>query len=367
MWVVIDPPLSIRERLEARLARGLVGLSPRTQVRLAGGKPVRRDGQELDPGIQLMLAAAGRFRGGASLRGFAGPDASAAEVRSQVRREALALSARRTPVQRVSDLDVDGAAGPLRARHYVPPEPRGPHPLLVFLHGGGWTIGDLDTHDEPCRILCRHGGMHVLAVAYRLAPEHPFPAAVEDARAALDWALEHAQQLGADPARVAVGGDSAGGNLATVAARLITPAREQGPVLQILIYPAVDFTERRRSIELFGDGFFLTADDRDWCQSNYLGGPAADLADPRASPLRAESLAGLPPAIVATAAFDPLRDEGEAYADALTAAGTPTVLRRFPGLIHGFINMTAVNRTAHDATLEIAAMARAALALLDHC
>ncbi len=249
----------------------------------------------------------------------------------------------------------------------MPPEPRGPHPLLVFLHGGGWTIGDLDTHDEPCRILCRHGGMHVLAVAYRLAPEHPFPAAVEDARAALDWALEHAQQLGADPARVAVGGDSAGGNLATVAARLITPAREQGPVLQILIYPAVDFTERRRSIELFGDGFFLTTGDRDWCQSNYLGGPAADLADPRASPLRAESLAGLPPAIVATAAFDPLRDEGEAYADALTAAGTPTVLRRFPGLIHGFINMTAVHRAAHDATLEIAAMARAALALLDHC
>jgi len=309
-----------------------------------------------------MLAAAVRFRGGASLLGSAGPEATPAEVRLASRRDALALNARPTAVQRVNELQIGGGRGLLWARHYVPSEPGSRHPLLVFLHGGGWSIGDLDTHDEPCRILCRHGGMHVLSVDYRLAPEHPFPAGVEDAKAALEWAIDHAEELGADPARVAVGGDSAGGNLAAVATQMLARARDRVPALQVLIYPATDFTQRRASIELFGEGLFLTGADRSWCQNNYLG-PDAHPSDPRASPLLAENLSGLPPAIVVTAAFDPLRDEGEAYAHTLEAAGTRVVLRRFPGLIHGFINMTPINRAAHDATLEIAAMARAALAL----
>ena len=360
---MIDPPLSVRERLEARIARGLMRLSPRTQVRMAGGSPVRLDDQELDPGIQLTLAAAERLRGGASMRGSAGPDATAQEIRQAARREAVGLTAHPTSVKRVSELQVAGATGPLRARHYVPPESGGPHPLLLFLHGGGWTIGDLDTHDEPCRILCRHGGLHVLSVDYRLAPEHPFPAAVQDTEAALGWAFEHAAELGADPARVAVGGDSAGGNLAAVISQMSARSAERAPSLQLLIYPATDFTERRRSMELFGEGFFLTGADRDWCQSCYLDNAEAELTDPRVSPLLADDLAGLAPALVVTAAFDPLRDEGEAYARALTAAGTPTVLRRVPGLIHGFINMTSINVPARDATIEIAAMARVALAL----
>jgi acetyl esterase len=361
--VLIDPPLSVGERLEARVVRALGRLSPSAQLRLSGGTVVRVDGQELDPGIQLTLAAALRFRGGASMRGSAGPDATVAEVRSASRRDALALTARPTAVERVNELQVTGAAGLLRARHYVPPEWGGRPPLLVFLHGGGWTIGDLDTHDEPCRILCRHGGAHVLSIEYRLAPEHPFPAAVEDAKAALDWAFAHAAELGADPVRVAIGGDSAGGNLAAVATQASARAGGRIPALQVLIYPGTDFTQRRASTELFAEGFFLTEQDRMWCQSNYLDGTDADPGDSRASPLLAPDLSRLSPAIVATAAFDPLRDEGEAYAHALKAAGTPAVLRRFPGLIHGFINMTAINRAAHDATLEIAAMTRAALAL----
>ena len=359
---MLDPPLTRRERLEAGVARGFSRLSPRTQLRLAGGRPVTIDGQELDPGIQLVLTAGERLRGGISLTGPGGASAPPAEIRAATRRDALAVSGRRTAVGAVRELEVGGAAGPLRARHYIPDEPGGPHPLLVFLHGGAFTIGDLDTHDEPCRVLCRHGGLHVLSIDYRLAPEHPFPAAVEDAHAALLWGFEHARELGADPARVAVGGDSAGGNLAAVASRL-TAAEGRRAALQVLIYPTVDFSRRWPSADLFGQGFFLTETDRNWAEANYLGGTNADRRDPRLSPLLADDFGGLPPAIVVTAAFDPLRDEGEAYAAALRAGGTPVVLRRIPGMIHGFINMTAINRTAREATVEIGAMTRAASTL----
>ncbi len=359
---MLDPPLTRRERLEAGVARGFSRLSPRTQLRLAGGRPVTIDGQELDPGIQLVLAAGERLRGGVSLTGPGGPIASAAEIRATTRRDALAISGRRTVVGAVRELEVRGAAGQLRARHYIPDEPGGPHPLLVFLHGGAFTIGDLDTHDEPCRMLCRHGGLHVLSIDYRLAPEHPFPAPVEDAHAALLWGFDHARELGADPARVAVGGDSAGGNLAAVASRL-TAAEGRCAALQVLIYPTVDFSRRWPSGDLFGQGFFLTENDRNWAEANYLGGTKADRTDPRLSPLLADTFGGLPPAVVVTAAFDPLRDEGEAYAAALRAAGTPVVLRRIPGMIHGFINMTAISRSAREAMVEIGAMTRAASTL----
>lgn len=361
--MALKSPLSARERLEARTARGLMRLPPAVQLRLAGGTPVRIDGQELDPGLQLTLAAAVRFRGDASIRGAAGPAATAQDVRAASRREAMALTVRPTPVKQVSELQVPGADGLLRARHYVPPEPGDPHPLLVFLHGGGWTIGDVDTHDEACRILCRHGGLHVLSVEYRLAPEHPFPAAPQDAQAALDWAFEHADELGADPDRVAVGGDSAGGNLAAVVSQTCARERDTAPALQLLIYPATDFSQSRRSMELFGEGFFLTGADRDWFQGNYLDAAGVELVDPRISPLLATDLSGLAPALVVTAAFDPLRDEGEDYADALRQAGTPVAQWRAPGLIHGFINMTSINRAAREATVAMAAMARAALAL----
>jgi acetyl esterase len=324
------------------------------------------DGQQLDPGIQLALRSL-ELRGYPTMVGPPGADPEPAEVRARVHREALVFSLVKTEVGSVRELEVDGAAGPLRARHYRPARAgaAGKQPLLVFLHGGGFVIGDLDTHDEPCRMLCQHAEMQVLSIAYRLAPEHPFPAAVEDALAAFRWAVDHAGELGADPDRVAVGGDSAGGNLAAVIAQLA--AHDGGPVpgLQLLIYPATDLTETRTvSGRLFADGFFLTENDRQWASRHYFAGRSdTDKSDLRASPALAEDLSGLAPAIVVTGGFDPLRDEGEAYAHALREARTPVVSYRAPELIHGFINMTTVP-AARDAVLRLAGMVRASLELV---
>jgi acetyl esterase len=202
----------------------------------------------------------------------------------------------------------------------------------------------------------------VIAFDYRLSPEHPFPAAVDDAREALRWAQANAASLGADPARVGVAGDSAGGNLAAVVSQLASRDGGPAPSVQLLIYPVVDFTTRRRSRELFGEGFLLSNREMDWFEDNYLGPERAQAGDPRASPLLADDLSGLPPALIVTAAFDPLRDEGEEYARALRKAGTPVLLRRFPGLIHGFIGAVGVSRICQDAVVEIAGATRAMFA-----
>jgi acetyl esterase len=346
---------TLAQRGEARTARAMAKL-PRAVQRALAGRPVRIDGQELDPGIQLMLRAR-RARGRDAL--FADEDTTADARRLGFRQECVALVRRPTPVAGVAELEVDGGAGRLRARHYSPREHAGLDPLLVFLHGGGWTVGDLDTHDEACRMLCRHAGVHVLSVDYRLAPEHPFPAAVDDALAAWRWAQANAARLGADPERVAIGGDSAGGNLSAVVAQALARDGGPAPTLQVLIYAATDLADRSRpSSTLFGEGFVLTNRDRDWCERQYQ---AADPADPRVSPLRAESLAGTAAAIVVTAAFDPLRDEGEAYAQALREMDVPVATFRAEGLIHGFLNLTTVNRASRDAVLVLAGMIRAAL------
>jgi acetyl esterase len=260
----------------------------------------------------------------------------------------------------VRDIEVDGAAGRLRARHYAPAESRRRRlPLILFFHGGGFVLGDLDSHDAPCRLLAHHAGAHVVAVDYRLAPEGPFPAAVDDATASLRWAFDNAAALGADERRVAVAGDSAGGNIAAVVSWQAVHDGGPPPCLQLLIYPATDFVERSRSHELFEEGFLLTRADMDWFSATYTAG--ADLADPRLSILRADGLEGLPPAIVVTAGFDPLRDEGEAYAARLGEAGVPVLARRFPGLLHGFINLTGLSRTSRDALVEVAGATRALL------
>jgi acetyl esterase len=261
------------------------------------------------------------------------------------------------------DLTVDGAAGRLPARHYVPTSSSTAQPLIVFFHGGGFVQGDLDSHDVPCRLLARHSGAQVLSVDYRRAPEFPFPAAVEDACAALRWGIEHASELGASPDRVAVAGDSAGANLAAVAAWEASRrpgADESGPMLQILIYPVTDFAARTRSHELFEQGFLLIREDMDWFTVQYAAD--ADRQDPRLSIVRAPSLGAVPPALVVTAGFDPLRDEGEAYAARLREAGVPVVLRRFHGLIHGFLNLVGISRSSLDAVVEIGGAARALLA-----
>ena len=352
-------PESLSLRIQQWGALALDALPPRVQVRLSGRPPISIDGDTLAPEVQLGLAVLG-LRREPALQTL--PPPSAREGR---RRLAAVYAGRRMDVGTVEDLELPGGAGLVRARHYAPRELGGPHPLLVYYHGGGFTYGDLETHDGTCRLLCRHAGAHVLAIDYRLAPEHPFPAAVQDARAALAWACANAGSLGADPGRVGVSGDSAGGNLAAVVAQLAARDGGPAPVLQLLIYPATDFTRRRRSRELFGEGFLLTNDEMDWFETNYLGEARTGAADPRASPLLAEDLSGLAPAYVVTAAFDPLRDEGEEYAQALRAAGTPATLRRFPGFIHAFVAAAGVSRPARDAVIEIAGVTRGMFAAGD--
>jgi len=342
------------DRVRYRVARTLVGLPPGWQVRLSGQVPVVRDGLTLDPQVQFLLAARARLRLTPLER------LSPIAARLQARHEAAAATGLPIRVGAATELTIDGAVGPLAARHYAPirPDP-GPHPLLLFLHGGGFVVGDLDTHDQTCRLLCRYGGVHVLAVDYRLAPEHPFPAAPLDAEAALRWALAHATELDADPDRVAVGGDSAGANLAAVlSARL---AHEDGPrpAAQLLIYPPVDRFTDYPSLELFADGFFLTRAEIDWFQQCYAAN--VDRTDPMLSPLNAADLSGLPPAILVTAGFDPLRDEGEAFAARLREAGTEVLFRREPNLIHGFANMIDLSQAARTAMVMLAGELRAVL------
>jgi len=250
-------------------------------------------------------------------------------------------------IAKVEERELPGPAGPLRVRCYTP-HGTGPFPLLVYFHGGGFVLCSLETHDSTCRLLANGAGCVVVSVDYRLAPEAKFPAAAEDCYAATRWAADHAVSLGARPGRLAVAGDSAGGNLAAVVAQL---ARDRGgPALlhQLLIYPVTDCRFDTESYVKNASGYLLTRDMMMWFWNHYLESPA-QAADPLASPLRAADLAGLAPATVLTAEFDPLRDEGEAYARRLTDAGVPTRLRRFDGMIHGFFAMTEIVDCAGEA------------------
>ena len=324
-------------------------LSPRLQRRLAGGKPVEIDGNTLDPSVQLLLEL--RKRNGAKPWHAYTP----LEARRAFAAESRVGALRPMAVGAVRDLTVDGAEGPLGARHYAPPaEGAAPAPLLVYLHGGGFMVGDLDSYDSVCRLLCRHAGVHVLSVDYRLAPEHPFPAALHDSRAALEWAFAHAAELGADPARVAVGGDSAGGNLAATVTRLTTRDGAPIPAMQLLIYPATDVESHWRSRELFRDGnLLLTTRDIDFFEQHYMGETAEE--DPLGSPLHAGDLSGLPPALTLCGECDPLLGESRAYAEKLRAAGNDASFTLYPGQIHAFLNMGGVIGDADKAIAEIAA------------
>jgi acetyl esterase len=262
------------------------------------------------------------------------------------------------PCDFVEEIEIPGAAGPLRARIYRP-DAEGPLPTVVFIHGGGFVLGDVETHDNQCRTLANELGAVVLSTDYRRAPEERFPAALDDALAATRWAAEHVDELGGDPAKLAVAGDSAGGNLAAVVAQ---QARETGPALagQLLIYPGTDFVTRHPSEEENAEGYFLTLADMEWFADHYTGD--ADRSDPRLSPGLSTDLTGLPPAVIATAEYDPLRDQGNAYADALEAAGVPVVKRCYPGLIHGFFDLSALSPAAAAAVREVCADFRALLA-----
>jgi acetyl esterase len=264
------------------------------------------------------------------------------------------------PVGEVVPLRIPGPDGDLDARLYRPAGASGePLPILAYFFGGGWVLGNLETSDGICRRLCADAGCLVVSVAYRLAPEHPFPAAPRDCHAAVRWLAAHAGALGGDPARLAVAGDSAGGNLA---AAVTLQAREAGPALaaQVLVYPNVAYNADTPSMRDNTDPFFFNRTSVGWYWGHYLADPA-DGADPLASPLRAADLSGLPPALVITAEYDPLRDEGEQYAERLRAAGVPVELARYDGMTHGFFTMTGALQAARAATARVAEYLRKAL------
>lgn len=228
-------------------------------------------------------------------------------------------------------------------------------PVLVFLHGGGWVFGDLDTHDAMCRAFAYEAGCLIVSVDYRLAPEHKFPAALDDSLTVLDWVAANAADIGGDAARIAIGGDSAGGNLAAAACQA---ARDKGGpaiVFQLLIYPATDFTADMTSPRSNAAGFGLSDVAIEWMRNCYLNDPF-DTTDPRASPAMAKNLSNLPPALIQTAEFDPLHDEGKAYADAMRGAGNTVIHINYPGMIHGFMRMGAL---VDDAALGISDAAKA--------
>jgi acetyl esterase len=349
-----DTKIRKRQLLQGYAARALSRLPQRVKLRLSGQPPIVIDGQTMDPQLQLVLAVSRRR----NRYGLCEPTPEAA--RQRLRRDIRIFGGPKTRVKAVRDFYIEGEGGRLPLRHYAALSNGKRRELLVYLHGGGFCIGDLETHDEVCRLLCRFAATNVLSVDYRLAPEHPFPSGLNDAMAALGWAQENAASLGADASRVAVGGDSAGANLATVAARL-SLSEGKPPLAQLLIYPATDAETPRPSRDLFGKGFFLNTSDGDAFINHYLAGTDSGRRDPRVSPLLAPSLKGMPRALVATAGFDILRDEGEAYAEALSGMGTTVMKRRFPSLAHGFANMTGICPAARRAMIEIARDWRALL------
>jgi len=255
----------------------------------------------------------------------------------------------------VRNLSADGPGGPIPLRLYRPAGVPATTalPVLVYYHGGGWVIGDLDTHDVQCRQITAEAGITVVAVDYRLAPEHKFPAAVDDCLAAYRWLRAHARDLGGDAGRVAVAGDSAGGNLSAVVSQLTAAGATPVPTCQALIYPAVDCSFDTNSHRDLENGHVIPRDRVLWYMEQYLRSEA-DKADLRAAPLRAPSLAGQPPTLIVTAGFDPLRDEGHAYADRLRAAGVDVVDREYPGQIHAFVSLTKAIPQGMAATLEVA-------------
>ena len=316
-------------------AKVLPALPDRAKRLMSGGRAVAIDGNTLDPTVQAFLTAM-------RLAGVPGLvlDDDVTASRRNMYDTCIALGGQGVAV-RVDELSIPGPANPIGVRHY---RPGGTDvlPALVFFHGGGYVLGDLDTHDALCRLICRDAGIHVISVDYRLAPEHKAPAAVDDCHAAYRWVTERAGELGVAPGRIAVGGDSAGGALAAVVSQLARDDGGPAPALQLLLYPVTDIRTPSRSRTLFAEGFVLCQHDLDWCADQYLDGSAIADTDPRVSPLRAASLAGLPPALVFTAGFDPLRDEGNRYAAAMAAAGVPVDLRQLGSLVHGFANFNAL-------------------------
>lgn len=319
---------------------------------LSGGGATYREGRTLDPRLQFLAAGARRGRPMSAMTPEEARRASAAAFRATAEAPPAGV--------RVEALSVPGGDGDRPARLYRPARGSPEVPVLVFAHMGGGVIGDLDTVDGFCGRLAEALGGPVLSVDYRLAPEHRSPAGYEDVLAAFRWARDTGVGLGAAPGRAAIGGDSMGGLFAAAVAQEMHRTGEPGPELQLLIYPCVDLASETPSMTTFADAFPLDRATMDWFVGHYLP-PCEDPADPRLSPGRTEDLSGLAPAIIATAGFDPLVDQGEAYARRLAAAGVPVDYRRYDSLVHGFTAFAGVIPEARRACAEIAALAAARL------
>jgi acetyl esterase len=322
-----------RARLATRLVRRVLALPDPIIDRLAGGPPIVIDGRVLNRRVQVLLHLSERL--GLS------PDEGVSDDPAK-RRARLSRSAGRAMPQRmgihVADRRIPGPAGQIPVRIYRRFGLPDASPAIVYLHGGGWVAGDLETHDGSCRLLADESECVVVAVDYRLAPEHPFPAAVDDAVAAYRWVHEHAPELSIEPGRVGVMGDSAGANLAAVIAQVTRDTDVPAPVAQCLVYPVTEIRMRQPSHQLFPAGFFLTREGIEWYRRQYLP-EESDWDSPLASPLEQQDLSGLAPAIVVTAGFDPLRDEGRLYAERLADAGVSTRYRCYDDTVHGFFGM----------------------------
>jgi acetyl esterase len=343
-------PLSIRAK--SKVVRTLYAL-PKPVRRLMAGAPVRIDGQELDVDAQLAIR----------LKNASGSDVFAGAIEAARARydELPGIIGYHPPVPVASrEIVIHTEHGGIPVTLYTPadlPEGSG---LLVYFHGGGFSVGSRRSHDPVARYLASHAGVRVLSVEYRRAPEHPFPAAVQDTIAAFEYAHRIAADLGADPGRIAVGGDSAGGNLAAVTAQQAVRRGGAVPAFQLLMYLPTDLSTRRPSRDLFAQGSTFTDQNYRWALDNYVP-PEADLTDPCLSPLHGD-VTGLPPAYIATAGFDPVRDDGEAYAEKLRAGGVPVALSRQADLPHGYLNFVGMGGRFAEAASEAAGALRLGLA-----
>lgn len=317
---------------------------------LAGGGAVHVGGRTLDPRLQFIAAQAAR----------APPAADVAGARAATFALVSLLGGSPEPGVRIETLNVPGGEGDIAARAYRPEDQDPAAPVMMFAHFGGGVVGDLDTCHGFCTLLAKVARWPVLSIDYRLAPEHRFPAALDDVMAAYRWTLANAERFGARAGKVAIGGDSMGGNFAAVACQALQRAGEAQPAMQLLIYPALDVAGEGGSMVTYGESWPLSAATMAWFMGQYMG-PGDTPEDLRLSPLRASELKGLAPAVIATAGFDPLLDQGEAYARALAAAGVAVQYRRYDHLAHAFTAMTGAVAAADAACREIAALTRQAV------
>jgi len=341
-------------RAHPKLEISHTAMSEEDALRFLDGHRIRLGHRTMDPKAQIV----GEFVKSIRVPGYFPP---LPELRQQLRTMVALMDEPAPELARVENIRIPGPAGEIPARVYASTAGGAPLPAVAYFHGGGWVQGDLETHHGLCARLAKYAGVLVIAIDYRLAPEHKFPAAVDDCLAAYRWLRSRGRDIGADPARVAVAGDSAGGNLSAVVSQLSTSSSVAVPTCQALIYPAVDFSLETDSHRELVDGHVIPRERIVWYTEQYLRSEA-DKSDLRASPLRAPKLTGQPPTMIVTAGFDPLREEARAYGDRLRDAGVEVVYREYPGQIHAFVSLTKAIPQGMACTLEIADYLRKRLA-----